>query len=122
MAHQYGMMPLICWKICGEIYIYIYIYISSIRITYFLVLHLLIHWPFLCFFAGKCRVCASCTGHMRRMCPVHDAYVLDWDSSELTKSLTNGDTNDVKRVMGTRCVWYTSNFEVQYAEIQFSVP
>ena len=23
MAHQYGMMPLICWKICGEIYIYI---------------------------------------------------------------------------------------------------
>ena len=30
--------------------------------------------------------------------------------------------NDVKRVMGRRCVWYTSNFEVQYAQIQFSVP
>ena len=30
--------------------------------------------------------------------------------------------NDVKGVMGTRCVGYTSNFEVQYAQIHVPVP
>ena len=86
-------------------------------------LYFLIHWPFLFFFQGRVEdrhhapdTCASGSQEPSPMLSkAHDMGFLR------TYGKLNKWLNDVKGVMGTRCVGYTSNFEVLYAQVHFSV-